>query len=120
MAHYAKVENGIVTQVIVADPQFIDEQPDRNLWYQCSYNSRGGVHYDPQTGLPDGKPHLRYNYPGIGYKYHIGLDAFIPPKPYASWILERNSMTWKPPVDMPRDGKNYEWDDNKRKWKVKE
>ena len=83
MAHYAKIKNGKVTKVIVAESDFInsfiDGQPGK--WIQTSYNTRGGVHYDPDTGLAssDQSKALRKNFAGIGYTYDLGKDAFIPP-----------------------------------------
>ncbi len=118
MSHFARIdENGYVVQVIVAEQDYIDSLDDRLMWKQCSYNSRGGVHYDPDTGMPSGKPHFRFNFPGIGYRYHPGYDAFVPPKPYNSWILDPTTCHWKPPIEMPKDGKAYTWDEIKRKWK---
>jgi hypothetical protein len=82
MAHFAKVNNGIVEQVIVAEPEFfqtfVDSSPGE--WIQTSYNTRGGVH--TLGGTP-----LRKNYAGIGFTYDRERDAFIPPKPFASWVL---------------------------------
>ena len=89
MAHFAKIdETNTVTQVIVAEQGFIDTGAvgDPNMWIQTSYNTRGGVHYG-ENGEPDGGNALRKNYAGIGYSYNSGLDAFIPPKPHASWTL---------------------------------
>ena len=92
MAHFAKVQNGIVTQVIVAEPEFfssfVDSSPGE--WVQTSYNTRGGIHYNPETGEPseDQSKALRKNYAGIGYAYDKQRDAFIPPKPFASWVLD--------------------------------
>ena len=92
MSHFAKVENGIVTQVIVAEQDFINTGAvgDPSTWKQTSYNTRGGVHYDPNTGeaSADQSRALRKNYAGIGYTYDQVRDAFIPPKPFASWITQ--------------------------------
>lgn len=120
MAHFAKVIDGKVTQVIVAEPEFfntfVDSSPGE--WIQTSYNTRGGVHYDPATNNPsvDQTKALRKNYAGIGYTYDLTRDAFIPPKPYNSWVLDENSCTWNPPVPFPQDGKNYKWDESQQNW----
>ena len=118
MAHFAKVVDGIVTQVIVAEPDFFktftDSSPGK--WIQTSYNTHGGIHYDPETGEPDGKPALRKNFAGIGYSYNIDLDAFIPPKPYDGWVLDTGTGLWEPPLAMPDDGKAYKWDNTSESW----
>jgi hypothetical protein len=110
MAHFAKVVNGIVAQVIVADPEFfntfVDSSPGE--WIQTSYNTHGGVHVN--GGTP-----LRKNYAGIGFTYDAGRDAFIPPQPYASWVLDEDTCQWTAPIDMPTEG-NYTWDESKHNW----
>jgi hypothetical protein len=115
MAHFAKVENGIVVQVIVAEQDVIDSGIFGHGWVQTSYNTRGGVHYD-SNGKPDSKPQLRKNYAGIGYTYDETLDAFIPPQPYASWTLNETTCLWDAPVAMPTDGKMYSWDEETESW----
>ena len=94
MAHYARIENGIVTQVIVAEADFIATMPGD--WKQTSYNTRGGVHYDPHTGEPsaDQSKALRFNYAGIGYTYDPARDAFIPPKPHEDAVLDEATCLW--------------------------
>ena len=120
MAHFAKVVNGLVTQVIVAEPEFfntfVDTSPGQ--WIQTSYNTRGGVHYDPQTNQPssDQTKALRKNYAGIGYSYDSTNDCFVPPKPYASWNLNQTTCLWEPPTPMPNDGKQYRWDEATTSW----
>lgn len=116
MAHFAKIENGIVIDVNVADQEWVDQQQDKEKWIQTSYNSRGGVHYLPDSDIPSGKPHLRYNYAGIGYAYDKVRDAFIPPKVYDSWILDEETCLWKPPIPYPNDEKYYYWDEEKLNW----
>jgi hypothetical protein len=120
MTHFAKVNNGIVEQVIVAEPEFFDTFVDSSpgQWIQTSYNTRGGVHYNPETGEPsaDQTKALRKNYAGIGYTYDAGRDAFIPPKPYASWTLNDTSCLWEPPVEYPTDGATYRWDEETTNW----
>jgi hypothetical protein len=111
MAHFAKVVDGKVSQVIVAEPEFfqtfVDSSPGE--WIQTSYNTHGGVH---ATG---GTP-LRKNYAGIGFTYDRTRDAFIPPQPFASWTLDDNTCLWNAPVAMPTDGKIYNWDEATTSW----
>lgn len=110
MSHFARVTaQGIVEQVIVAEQDFIDTLPDRTSWVQTSYNTHGGVHAN--GGTP-----LRKNYAGVGYTYDSVRDAFIPPKPYASWVLNENTCLWDAPVAYPADGKTYNWDENTQQW----
>jgi hypothetical protein len=102
MAHFARINaRGFVSQVIVAEQDFIDSLPDADSWVQTSYNTFGGVHYDPETRQPDDGVALRKNYAGIGFKYDIDRDAFIPPQPYASWFLVEESCLWQSPEPMP-------------------
>lgn len=116
MAHFAKVENGIVTDVLVISQAEVDTGVfgAPSLWVQTSYNTRGGVHYGPD-GQPDG-PGLRKNYAGIGFTYDPILDAFIPPQPYPSWLLNTETCLWYPPVPYPNDGKVYSWDEDTLSW----
>jgi hypothetical protein len=109
MSHFAKVENGIVTQVIVAEQDFVDAQ--EGTWVQTSYNTYGGVHYSPETREPDGGVALRKNYAGIGYIYDSDRDAFYAPQPYPSWTLNESSCIWEAPIPMPDDENMYEWDE---------
>lgn len=115
MGHFAKVENGIVTQVIVASQEFIDSGIEGTGWLQTSYNTRGGIHYGPD-GKPDGGIALRKNYAGIGYSYNEALDAFIPPQPYPSWTLNDQTCLWSAPVPYPNDGQAYIWDEATLSW----
>ena len=108
MSHFAKVENGIVTQVIVAEQDVIDSGLFGTGWVQTSYNTHGGQH-------PEGRP-LRKNYAGIGYSYDVSRDAFIPAKPYASWVLNETTCLWDAPTPMPTDGKSYKWDESTISW----
>ena len=108
MAHFAQVENGIVTQVIVAEQDVIDSGLFGTGWVQTSYNTRGGQH-------PEGRP-LRKNYAGIGYTYDAGRDAFIPPKPFASWLLNETSCLWDAPTPMPINDKRYSWNEEQLAW----
>ena len=117
MGHYAKVQNGIVSQVIVAEAEFFDTFVDSSpgQWIQTSYNTKGGVHYG-QDGEPDGGEPLRKNYAGIGYTYDAARDAFIPPQPFTSWILNETSCLWEAPVVYPDDGNMYIWDEDTTSW----
>jgi len=85
---------------------------------RTSYNTRGGVHYNPETGEPseDQSKALRFNYAGIGYTYDEDRDAFIPPKPFESWLLDESTCLWKAPVDHPDDGQMYRWDEESTDW----
>lgn len=116
MAHFAKVLNGIVQQVIVADPEFfetfVDSSPGQ--WIQTSYNTRGGVHY-AENGLPDGGVPLRKNFAGVGFSYDAERDAFIPPKPYPSWVLNDATCLWEAPVPVP-DGAGFVWNEEALSW----
>lgn len=120
MAHFAKVNNGIVEQVIVAEPAFFDTFVDSSpgQWIQTSYNTRGGKHYNPETGelSADQTKALRKNYAGVGFTYDSARDAFIPPKPYASWVLNEDTCRWEPPTPMPDDGNIYAWDEATQNW----
>jgi len=122
MAHFAKVVNGLVTQVIVAEQEFFETFVDNSPgeWIQTSYNTRGGVHRDPITNNPDGGIPLRKNFAGLGYTYDRERDAFIPPKQHASWILNEETCTWEAPKSLPKDGKDYIWDENITDWVVVE
>ncbi len=122
MAHFAKVQDGIVTQVIVAEPEFFDTFVDSSPgeWVQTSYNTRGGIHYDPATGKAsaDQSKALRKNYAGIGYTYDKTRAAFIPPKPYPSWVLNEDTCVWNAPVAYPTDDEMYRWDEATQQWVI--
>jgi len=111
MAHFAKVTDGKVTQVIVAEPEFFETFVDTSPgeWIQTSYNTHGGVHTN--GGTP-----LRKNYAGIGYTYDRTKDAFIPPQPFNSWTLNDDTCLWNPPTPYPTDGKVYRWDEPTTAW----
>jgi len=118
MAHFAKIENGIVTRVIVAEAEFFntfsDTSPGR--WVQTSYNTRGGIHYAPNSDDPDGGEALRKNYAGVDYIYDKDKDAFYKPKPYPSWVLDEDTCYWDAPTPRPDDGKNYIWNEGTTSW----
>lgn len=117
MSHFAKVLNGTVQQVIVAEPDFfelfVDVSP--GTWLQTSYNTRNGVHYGPD-GQPDGGAALRANYAGVGYTYDAANDVFYAPQPFPSWTISAPDWIWKSPVPMPEDGKVYIWDEQTLNW----
>ena len=114
MSHFAKVEDGIVTQVIVAEQDFIDTQDGD--WVQTSYNTRGGKHYDPVTSEEDSGTPLRKNYAGIGMIYDSIRDAFYAPQPFPSWTLDEDTCLWDAPVARPDDDKPYNWDEDTTAW----
>ena len=120
MGHYAKVQNGIVSQVIVAEAEFFDTFVDSSpgQWIQTSYNTRGGIHYQPNSNTPsdDQTKALRKNYAGIGYTYDAARDAFIPPQPFASWTLNETTCLWEAPIAYPDDGNMYTWDETTTNW----
>jgi hypothetical protein len=108
MSHYAKVENGIVTQVIVAEEDFISTGAlgDPAAWIQTSYNTYANQH-------PEGRP-LHKNYAGIGYTFDG--TGFAAPQPYTSWSLNQDSYTWEAPVAMPTEGGQYSWNEETQSW----
>ena len=110
MSHFAKVENGLVTEVLVIEQDVIDTGlfGDPSLWVQTSYNTHGGQH-------PEGRP-LRKNYAGIGYTYDAERDAFIPPNTFPSWSLNEETCLWEPPIPYPSDGGLYVWDETSQSW----
>lgn len=118
MGHYAKVVNTVVTEVIVAEASFFDTFVDTSpgAWIQTSYNTRGNVHYLPNSDTPSGQPPMRGNYAGIGYVYDPGNDVFYAPQPYPSWLLNTATWTWEAPTPYPTDGKLYRWDETTTSW----
>lgn len=108
MSHFAKIENGLVVEVIVAEQDFINTLESPSSWVQTSYNTYGGQH-------PEGRP-LRKNYASIGYTYDSVKDAFIPPKPFASWLLNEDTCLWYAPAPKPADEKPYYWDEDTLNW----
>lgn len=116
MAHYAVIDNNKkVVEVFVGK-----EEGDTNweshytemkgmICVRTSYNTRGGVHM--LGGVP-----FRKNYAGVGYYYDTERDAFIPPKPFESWLLDEATCLWQPPIEYPDDGKIYEWDESTTQW----
>ena len=123
MAHFAKVVDGLVTTVIVAESEFFDTFVDDSAgeWIQTSYNTHGGKHYTEQEdGLrvesEDQTKALRKNYAGIGYTYDKEKDAFILPQPFPSWTLDEDTCLWEAPVAYPDDGKEYIWNESITNW----
>ena len=118
MAYFAEIDNTNTVTRVLAVP---DAQQDRGqdflaidlalggTWIQTSYNTRGGVHTN--GGTP-----LRKNYAGIGYTYDEARDAFIPPKPFDSWVLNEETCLWDAPVPYPTDGGMYRWDEDTLAW----
>ena len=116
MAHYAKVNNSLVEQVIVAESEFFDTFIDTSPgeWIQTSYNTHGGVH--TSGGTP-----LRKNYAGIGYTYDRDKDAFYAPQPYLSWTLNETTCLWEPPVAYPDADSDeiYSWNEETTSWDLR-
>ena len=116
MAHFAQIENNLVTQVIVVDNNdILDEQGNESetigtqfctdllggTWVQTSYNGN-----------------IRKNYAGIGFTYDTTRDAFIAPQPYPSWVLDEDVCQWQAPVPRPEDGNNYIWNEDIINWEI--
>jgi len=125
MANMAKVIDGVVVAVHSRTPEYNATQEDSELFIQTSYNVKGGVYYNSDTGLPaenqaeviaeqDGRQ--RKNYAGLGFTYNEERDAFIPPKPFESWVLNEHTCLWEAPVEMPDDGEMYTWDEETTNW----
>ena len=117
MSHFAKVLDGKVIQVIVAELSFFDTFVDSSpgSWIQTSYNTRGGMHYG-ENGEPDGGEALRGNYAGVGYTYDQIHDVFYAPQPFASWTLNETTWLWDAPIPYPTDGMLYMWDEPTVSW----
>lgn len=122
MAHFAKIEDGIVTSVLVVPDEhesngqaYLNGLGLDGTWLQTSYNTFGNVHYG-EDGQPDGGLVLRYNYAGIGYTYDETRDAFISPQPFPSWTVDDETCLWQPPVPYPDDGGMYAWDEDSQSW----
>ena len=120
MSHYAKVDSGIVIKVIKANEDFfntfVDDSPGQ--WIRTSYNTRGGVYYEPNSNTPssDQSKALRKNFASIGGTYDSVRDAFYAPKKFNSWVLNESTCVWEAPVALPSDGKEYEWDEENGQW----
>ncbi len=124
MSHFAKLDkNNLVVFVTVGrqedDGKELElQERTGDVYKQTSYNTRGGVHYNAQTGEPsaDQSKALRYNYAGIGFTYDPERDAFIAPKPYGSWVLDEATCLWQAPIPYPEDGASYTWDEDGGDW----
>jgi hypothetical protein len=111
MSHFARVIDGQVVEVIVADLEFINSGSagDPAQWIETCNRTRSGTHMD--GGTP-----LRKNYASIGDTYDVGRDAFIPPPAFPSWVLNEDKCIYEAPVAYPTDGKNYRWDEDNQVW----
>ena len=127
MSHFAKIDpdTNLVTFVTVGRQQDDGREEELiartgDIYRQTSYNTRGGVHYDPETGEPseDQTKALRFNYAGIGFTYDEERDAFIPPKPYDSWILDEDTCLWQAPLPYPEDEGTYTWNEELFAWEL--
>ena len=122
MSHYAQlVENNVVVFVIHAksndkEDEFTESTGD--VYRQTSYNTHGGIHYTDGEPSDDQTKAFRFNYAGIGFTYDKNRDAFIPPKPFESWILDEGICLWQPPLPYPEDGGNYRWDEDLFSWEL--
>src|SRR6056300_1463828 len=125
MAHYVVLdENNLVVNGFVGkneDENGVDWEQYYNA-KRTSYNTRGGIHYNPETNEPsaDQSKAFRKNYAGLGYTYDETRDAFIPPKPYASWSLNEETCLWDSPVPYPENGKMYTWNEQTQTWELLE
>jgi hypothetical protein len=128
MAHFAKLDANNIVVFVTVGRQEDDGQEAAltartgDVYKQTSYNTRGGVHYTDGVPSADQSKALRKNYAGIGYTYDSERDAFIPPKPYPSWLLNETTCLWDAPVAMPEDAgtgeppKRYTWDEEAVNW----
>ena len=119
MSHFAKVVDGKVVQVIIAEEDFfktfVDTSPGQ--WIQTSYNTKANIHYG-SDGQPDGGVALRGNYAGIGYIYDRTNDVFYEQQPYPSWSLNKSTWSWESPIPMPTDGQKWDWDETVKNWVI--
>lgn len=118
MSHFAKVMGNTVIEVVVAEQDVIDSWlfGDPAQWVQTSYNTRGGAHYG-SDGLPDGGTPLRKNHAAPGYTYDRELDAFIPPKPFPSWLFNEDTCLWDPPIPYPEStNAPFVWSEEEQNW----
>ena len=126
MAHFAKLDsNNVVIFVTVGRDEDNGKEAELtartgDVYKQTSYNTRGGVHYTDGTPSADQSKAFRKNYAGLGYTYDAGRDAFVPPKPFNSWVLNETTCLWDSPVPYPTDGKRYTWDEATTSWVVVE
>jgi hypothetical protein len=128
MSHFAKLdENNIVIFVTVGRQE--DDGKEAELcertgdtYKQTSYNTRAGVYYDPTTNEPaaDQSKAFRKNFAGLGYTYDAERDAFVPPKPFESWLLDEQTCNWEAPVAYPTDGFRYIWNESETDWELQD
>ena len=122
MSHYAQLdENNMIVFVIAAKSDHKEDEfteSTGNVWKQTSYNTSGGAHYTDGVPSDDQTKAFRFNYAGIGFTYDKNRDAFIPPKPFESWILDEGICLWQPPLPYPEDGGNYRWDEDLFSWEL--
>ena len=129
MAHYAQIDsNNLVVNVFVGRdeedlPDGIDDweayyATDGYLVKRTSYNTRGGIHYDPNTSKPssDQSKAFRFNFASIGFRYDPEKDAFSPPQPFDSWVFNETKCLWEAPVPFPEDGQHYDWEEETKSW----
>jgi hypothetical protein len=122
LSHFAKLDqNNVVIFVTVGRQEDDGREAELSartgdVYKQTSYNTRGGVHYTDGVPSEDQSKAFRKNYAGLGYTYDAGRDAFIPPKPYNSWVLNEDTCLWDAPVAMPEDGNRYMWDEDTLSW----
>ena len=122
MSHFAKLdENNLVTFVTVGRQEDDGLEEELNartgdVYRQTSYNIHGGIHYTDGEPSEDQSKALRFNYAGLGHTYDADRDAFIPPTPYPSWVLDEATCLWEAPVAYPDDGKMYAWDETITDW----
>ena len=126
MAHFARIKNGVVDFVTVGrdDDESREDELAHDGWIyrRTSYNTRGGVHYTDGQPSADQSKAFRKNYAGLGYTYDAERDAFIPPKPFNSWVLNETTCLWDAPIEMPADAgtgeppKRYTWDEDTVNW----
>ena len=119
MSHFAEIENGVVKRVLAVEQDYINSGSlgDSSNWVQTSYNTRGGIHYAPNSNTPDGGVALRKNYAGIGGNYDSARDAFYnTSQPYPSWTLNESTCQWDAPSPYPHDGIEYDWNEEGQEW----
>jgi hypothetical protein len=136
MAYFAKLGTGNIVEKVISinnsvitdsngneqeqlGIDFINKLYNTNdTWKKVSYNTVGGLYYNPNTGAldTDQSKSFRKNFPNIGYIYDESRDAFIAPKPYNSWVLNENTCKWNAPISLPDDGNQYTWNEETQSW----
>lgn len=127
MAYFARVNEDNIVEEVLSVPNDQEHRGSEFLaddlglggnWIKTSYNSRAGVHYLPDSEMPSGEPHLRYNYAGVGYTYDPVRDAFIPPKRFDSWVLDENTCNWVAPIPYPEEPGFWRWNEETVSWEL--